>query len=359
MSDTMAVDTFGVLPSGEVVERYTLTNANGIELSVVTYGAIIVSVRTPDRDGRLDDVVLGYDDLAGYLSSSPYFGAIVGRYANRIAGGQFTLNGVTYTLAQNDGPNHLHGGVEGFDKVLWEAEPLETDSGVGVTLTHVSPEGTEGYPGTASIQVSYRLAPDDRLVVDYLATTDRATPLNLSQHSYFNLAGHSEPVGDVLDHVLTIHASRYTPVDSTLIPTGTFAAVDGTPFDFREPAPIGSRIDVPDEQLQRGGGYDHNFVLDAGDVEGSLFHAARVEHPRTGRRVDVYTTEPGLQFYSGNFLDGSITGKAGRVYGLRTGFCLETQHFPDSPNQSAFPSTILVPGEEYRSRTVFAFGRTP
>lgn len=353
---SVTMDTFGTLPDGAAVERYTLTNPNGLEMSVITYGAIIVSLQTPDRDGHLDDIVLGYDDLAGYFRDTPYFGAIVGRYANRIAGGRFALDGMTYTLAQNDGQNHLHGGVQGFDKVLWDAAPFESDSGVGVTMTHLSPDGTEGYPGTVSVRVTYRLTPDNRLVVDYLATTDRATPINLSQHSYFNLAGHGGLVSEVSDHVLTIHASRYTPVDSTLIPTGTLADVDGTPFDFREPTAIGARIDAPHEQLRRGGGYDHNWVLDGDRDGGALVPAARVVHPATGRTLDVHTTEPGLQFYSGNFLDGTITGKSGRVYAHRTGFCLETQHFPDSPNQAGFPSTILRPGEEYRSRTVFEFG---
>ncbi len=357
MVGTIAVDTFGVLPTGETVERYTLTNPSGVELGAITYGGIIASLKVPDRDGRLDDVVLGHADLEGYLRDSPYFGAIVGRYANRIAAGRFELDGETYALARNNGPNHLHGGERGFDKVVWSAEPFESGEGVGLALTHVSPDGTEGYPGTLTVQVRYVLTPAAEIVVDYQATTDGATPINLSQHSYFNLAGHASAPGDVLDHVLTIHASRYTPVDSTLIPTGQMALVDDTPFDFRAPTPIGARIELPDQQLRFGGGYDHNFVLDR-ESDG-LFHAARVEHPATGRTFDIFTTEPGLQFYSGNFLDGSITGKSSRVYGHRTGFCLETQHFPDSPNQPGFPSTILQPGEEYRSRTVFAFGVIP
>lgn len=354
---TVAADTFGVLPTGETVERYTLTNPSGVELAAVTYGGIVVSLKLPDRDGRLDDVVLGYDDLKGYLTDSPYFGAIVGRYANRIAGGRFELDDETYTLARNNGPNHLHGGERGFDKVVWDAEPFESIDGVGVVLTHVSPDGTEGYPGTLTAHVRYLLTADDRLVIDYEATTDRATPVNLSQHSYFNLGGHTPASGDVLDHVLTIRASRYTPVDSTLIPTGELAPVDETPFDFRAPTAIGARIELPDPQLRFGGGYDHNFVLDRESA--GLILAARVQHPTTGRTFDLFTTEPGLQFYSGNFLDGSLTGKSSRVYGHRSGFCLETQHFPDSPNQPGFPPTILRPGEEYRSRTVLAFGVTP
>jgi aldose 1-epimerase len=341
---------FDTTSGGQPVELFTLTNTGGIEVRAITYGGIIVSLRTPDRDGRLGDIVLGYDSLDGYLRASPYFGAIIGRYGNRIARARFTLDGRTHQLAANDGANHLHGGVRGFDKVLWAGEPVETDSTVGVVFTYTSPDGEEGYPGTLSAQVTYTLTDDGRLVFDYLATTDDATPVNLTQHSYFNLAG----TGDILGHELLIAAGRYTPVDSTLIPTGELASVEGTPFDFRVPAAIGARIGADHQQLRNGIGYDHNFVLDR---EGpSLLHAARVVEPMSGRTLDVWTTEPGLQFYSGNFLDGSITGKTGRVYAHRTGFCLETQHFPDSPNQPAFPSTILRPGEEYRSRTVFAFG---
>ena len=325
MRGTVSRASFGVTPDGESVDVFTLANASGVELRAITYGGIIVSLRVPDRDGRLGDIVLGFDDLDGYVEGSPYFGAIVGRYANRIANGQFTLAGETYQLATNNGPNHLHGGARGFDKIVWHAEMLESDSGVAVIFTHTSPDGDEGYPG------------------------------NLSQHTYFNLAGDGRR--DVLEHVLTINAAHFTPVDATLIPTGVIAPVAGTPFDFTTPTAIGARIDLEDEQLENGGGYDHNFVLDRDGA--GLAHAARVEEPTTGRVLDVYTTEPGLQFYSGNFLDGSITGKSGWVYRHRYGFCLETQHFPDSPNQPAFPSTILRPGEEYRSRTVFVFSHTP
>ena len=352
---TVTREPFGVMPDGEAVDVFTLTNANGAEVRAITYGGIIVSLRVPDRDGRLGDIVLGFDDLYGYLEDSPYFGAIVGRYANRIANGRFRLDGVAYHLATNNGPNHLHGGVQGFDKVVWEAQPLESDSGVGVVFTHTSPAGDEGFPGTLSIRVTYTLTPSNELVVDYVAATDQATPVNLSQHTYFNLAGDGRR--DVLQHVLTINAGHFTPVDATLIPTGVIAPVAGTPFDFTAPTPIGTRIDGDHDQLRNGGGYDHNFVLDR-DGPG-LIHAARAADPTSGRVMDVYTTEPGLQFYSGNFLDGSITGKAGRVYGHRHGFCLETQHYPDSPNQPGFPSTILRPGEEYRSRTVFAFSHIP
>ena len=344
---------FGRLPDGRDVELFTLTNARGVEVRAMTYGGIITALRTPDRDGRLDDVVLGYDNLAGYLKETPYFGAIVGRYANRIARGQFTLDGSTYQLARNNGPNTLHGGVRGFDKVLWTAEPFEGDSGVGVRLRYTSPNGEEGYPGTLAVRVAYTLTPRNELVVDYEATTDKATPINLSQHSYFNLHGAGR--GDILDHLLTLDASAFTPVDSTLIPTGELAPVAGTPFDFRSATAIGARIGQQDTQLRYGLGYDHNWVLDRGGRSG-LVHAARLADPSTGRTLDITTTEPGIQFYSGNFLDGTITGKEGRVYRHRTGLCLETQHFPDSPNHPNFPTTILRPGETYRSRTVFTFG---
>ena len=343
---------FGTLPDGRAVELFTLTNAHGIEIRAMTYGAIITTIYTPDRNGHRDDIVLGFDSVAGYLSGSPYFGAVVGRYANRIAGGHFTLDGVTYTLARNNGPNSLHGGLRGFDKVLWSAEPVRRDSAVGVRLRYTSPDGEEGYPGTLQVQVTYTLTAHDELIVDYDATTDKATPLNLSQHTYWNLHGHGQ--GDILDHVLRLDASRYTPVDSTLIPTGEIAAVAGTPFDFRTPAAVGARIDAANEQLGFGHGYDHNWVLDQ-PRPGILSHAARLVDPVSGRAIDVSTTEPGIQFYAGNFLDGTIKGKGGQVYGHRGALCLETQHFPDSPNHPNFPSTILRPGQRYQSRTIVTF----
>ncbi len=349
---------FGTTADGKPVELFTLTNAHGVEVRAMTYGATIVSLRTPDRGGRLGDIVLGHPTLAGYLAQSPYFGAVVGRYGNRIAKGRFSLDGKAYQLATNNGPNHLHGGVRGFDKVVWNAEPAETDSSAAVTFSYVSPAGEEGYPGTLHARVTYTLTDRDELRVDYLATTDQATPVNLTQHSYFNLAGAG--TRDILGHELMIAADRYTPVDATLIPTGEIAPVAGTPFDFRTPTAIGARIDQNDVQIQNGKGYDHNWVLNrAGAAEGALVHAARVTEPTTGRTLDVFTTEPGLQFYSGNFLDGTITGKDGQVYRHRYGFCLETQHFPDSPNHPNFPSTILRPGREYRSTTVFQFGVSP
>jgi aldose 1-epimerase len=343
---------FGTLPDGTVVESFTLRNAHGIEVRAITYGAIIVSLRVPDRAGRLDDVVLGHDGLDGYLAKPAYFGSVVGRYGNRIAKGRFTLDGKTYALAANNGPNHLHGGVKGFDKVVWKAEPAA--DGTAVTFRYTSPDGEEGYPGTLQARVTYTLNDKDELSFEYAATTDKPTHVNLTQHSYFNLAG---PGGDILGHELTLDADRFTPVDDTLIPTGTLAPVSGTPFDFRKATAIGARIGQDDEQLRRGKGYDHNFVLN--HPEGGLRHVGRLADPKTGRTMDIQTTEPGIQFYSGNFLDGTITGKGGVVYKHRSGLCLETQHFPDSPNQPSFPSTVLRPGQEYRSKTVLLFGVKP
>jgi aldose 1-epimerase len=342
---------FGRLPDGTAVESFTLRNARGLEVRAITYGAIIVSLRVPDREGRFGDVVLGHDDLAGYLRRPAYFGAVVGRYGNRIAKGRFTLEGKTYALSTNNGPNHLHGGVKGFDKVVWKGDLVSTADGASVIFRYTSPDGEEGYPGTLQARVTYTLNDRDELTFDYAATTDKPTPVNLTQHSYFNLAGAGN---DVLGHELTIEADRFTPVDATLIPTGQLAPVSGTPFDFRKPTAIGARIGQDDEQLRRGSGYDHNFVLNrAGE---GLLHVARLAFPGSGRTMDIRTTEPGLQFYSGNFLDGTITGKGGVVYRHRSGLCLETQAFPDSPNQPSFPSTILRPGEEYRSKTVLTFG---
>jgi len=348
-------EPFGQLPDGTQVDVLVLTNDDGMVVRAITYGGIITSLRVPDRNGQLDDIVLGYDHLEGYLEESPYFGAIIGRYGNRIAGGRFALDGQTHTLATNNGPNHLHGGITGFDKVLWQAEPFEKGDSVGVTFSYTSRDGEEGYPGNLDVRVTYTLTAANKLVFDYYAVTDRPTPVNLTQHSYFNLAGDGS--GDILGHHLTINADHFTPVDSTLIPTGAIAPVAGTPFDFRSATAIGARIDLDEEQLRYGLGYDHNFVLKRGDS--ALTHAARVYDPQTGRLMEVYTTEPGIQFYAGNFLDGSITGKAGHVYRRRYGFCLETQHFPDSPNKAEFPSTILRPGDEYRSTTTYVFGIRP
>ena len=342
---------FGTTPEGEAVDVYTMTNAQGMEVRAITFGGIITSIRVPDKAGKFDDVVLGFDTLDGYLKNPPFLGAIIGRYANRIGKGRFTLDGKTYTLAINNAPNHLHGGVKGFDKVVWKAESFKREEAVGIVFTHTSPDADQGYPGALSLRVTYTLTPRNEIEVEFEATTDKATPINMTQHTYFNLAGDGSR--DVLDHVMTIHASRYTPVDSTLIPTGELASVEATPFDFRMPATIGARISADHMQIRYGNGYDHNFVLDR--TNEGLVPAAHVEEPTTGRVLDVSTTEPGMQFYTGNFLDGSLAGKAGHVYKQRMGFCLETQHFPDSPNKPSFPSTILRPGDTYRSKTVFAF----
>jgi aldose 1-epimerase len=342
---------FGHTREGLPVNIYTITNAHGIEVRVIDYGGIITSLRVPDKSGRLADVVLGFDKLDGYLDKSPYFGAIVGRYANRIANGKFKLNGVDYTLAKNNGPNSLHGGLRGFDKVVWHAEPFQSSRGQGLVFTYTSKDGEEGYPGNLKTKVTYTLTNNNELVFDFEARTDKATPINLTQHSYFNLAGDGS--GDVLKHELMLNADRFTAVDKTLIPTGKLVTVKGTPLDFRHPTTIGARINDKYEQLVIGGGYDHNFVLNKKGNELSL--AARVREPRSGRIMEVYTTEPGMQLYTGNFLDGSIVGKEGHAYQKREGLCLETQHFPDSPNHPSFPSTILKPGQIYRSRTVYKF----
>jgi aldose 1-epimerase len=343
-------EPFGRMPDGAAVDLFTLKNAGGIEIGAMAYGGIITSLRVPDRSGRFDDVVLGFDRLDDYLKDHPFFGAIIGRYGNRIAKGQFTLDGRPYKLATNNGPNHLHGGNKGFDKVLWNAAAVPGKN--AVTFTRTSPDGEEGYPGNLRVQVTYTLTDKNELIVDYRATTDQPTVVNLTQHSYFNLAGQGS--GDILGHTLMLNADRYTPVDTTLIPTGERALVAGTPFDFRRPTAIGARIDQPDPQLKNGLGYDHNWVLNRSG--GGLQLAARVIEPKSGRLMEIRTTEPGIQFYSGNFLDGKLTGKNKAQYKHRTGFCLETQHFPDSPNHPSFPSTTLRPGSEYRTTTVFTFG---
>jgi aldose 1-epimerase len=341
----MFKEEFGRLPDGTAVELFTLYNSAGLRARIMTYGAILVSLEVPDREGRLADITLGYDSLDGYLETTPYFGAIVGRYGNRIGRGKFTLDGVEYTLAANNGENHLHGGIKGFDKVVWTAEQIREDRAVGVRMSYLSPDGEEGYPGNLECVVTYRITEDNELKITYEATADKATPVNLTHHSYFNLAGQGS--GDILGHELRILADRYTPVDEGLIPTGELRPVHNTPFDFTEPHTIGERID------QVEGGYDHNFVLTSGG--GELAPAARVHEPTSGRTMEISTTEPGIQFYTGNFLDGTIAGKIGRVYRKHFGFCLETQHFPDSPNQPEFPSTILRPGEKYLSQTVHKF----
>lgn len=339
-------EVFGKTAGGRVVHAYTLTNVNGLKAKLIDFGATLVSLEVPDRNGQLADIVLGCDTVECYEKQSPYFGAIVGRYANRIAGGKFTLDGVEYTLATNDGPNHLHGGNVGFDKVVWKAEPFDNVDGPGVKFTYRSKDGEEGYPGNLDCTVTYTLTNADELVIEYRAVTDKPTPVNLSHHSYFNLAGHDS--GAILDHELTIHASFVTPTGPGLIPTGVLAPVTGTAYDFTGVGkPIGLRID------QAPGGYDINFVLDGGGRGMDL--AARVRDPKSGRVMEIFTTEPGLQFYSGNFLDGTITGKNGVNYVKHAGFCLEAQKFPDSPNQPLFPNSILRPGETYRQVTLHKF----
>jgi aldose 1-epimerase len=338
---------FGKTRDGRSVDIYTLRNLNGVEARICNYGGIIVSLKAPDRNGHLGDVVLGYDNLDGYLTNSPYFGALIGRYGNRIAKGKFTLDGVAHKLATNNYPNALHGGLKGFDKVVWRAKIIQSDAGPALELTYRSKDGEEGYPGNLMVKAVYTLMSDNGLRLEYTATTDKDTVLNLTQHSYFNLAGR----GDVLGHTVFIDADRFNPVDETLIPTGELRPVDETPFDFLEPTAIGARIQQDDRQLKFGNGYDHNFVLN--HPMGRLDVIAQVSEPTTGRVLEVLSTEPGLQFYTGNFLDGTMTGKCGQVYNFRNAFVMEPQHFPNSPNQSDFPSTALRPGQVYRNTIIF------
>jgi len=340
-------ELFGNLPDGTAVDVYTLSNKSGIEARVMTYGATLVSLRLPDGKGAFADVVLGFDDLTGYLGTHPYFGVIVGRYANRIAKGRFTLDGVEYQLAQNNSGNTLHGGLKGFDKVVWKADPVQAADGVGVSLNYLSKDMEEGYPGNLSVTVVYTLTDADELKIGYEAVADKKTPVNLTNHAYWNLKG--EGKGDILGHVVRLEAEKYTAVDSavTLIPTGEIASVAGTPLDFTSPRAIGERI------ARVEGGYDHNFVLRGGG--GTLVRAARVEEPGSGRAMEIYTDQPAIQLYTGNFLDGTVVGKGGKAYQKHYAFCLETQHFPDSPNQPNFPSTILEPGQKYRTVTVHKF----
>lgn len=349
MEPTITQAAFGTLPDGGHATLFTLANRQGMVVKITDFGGIITEIHAPDRDGKLADVTLGFDGVEPYVEDSPYFGALIGRCGNRIGRGRFELDGQQYQLATNNGPNHLHGGVTGFSRVLWNASILENDSKMGVTLTYESPDGEEGYPGNLTATVVYQLTDDNELLVRFHAVTDKPTPVNLTQHAYFNLAGG----GDILGHELEIHADAFTPVDQTLIPTGLFAPVAGGPFDFRSPHRIGMRIGDKDEQLRFGGGYDHNFVLNK-PIEKTSTLAARVRDPKSGRVLELYTEEPGVQFYSGNFLDGSLTGK-GWNYGYRGGFCLEPQHFPDSPNHPAFPSVILRPGEEYSTVSRYRF----
>jgi len=347
---TITKKSFGTTPEGLQADIYTIVNPNGVEAQVTNFGATLVSLKVPNKNGKPDDVVLGFDNLKDYIEHRNFFGASVGRYGNRIAKGKFILDGVEYTLVTNNGPNHLHGGIKGFDRAIWDAEIISTDDGQALQLTYVSKDMEEGYPGNLTSVITYSLTADNGVRIEYKATTDKKTVLNLTNHSYFNLKNS----GDILDHVVTINADNTTPVDEGLIPTGELKSVEGTPFDFRKPTAIGARIDADDQQIKFGGGYDHNFVLNK-ESEAELSLAARVTEPTTGRVMEVYTTEPGMQFYTGNFLDGSVTGKYGRVYEKRNAFCLETQHFPDSPNKPEFPTTVLEPGQTYSTVTMYKF----
>jgi aldose 1-epimerase len=350
-SGSTTKSSFGKTPEGEAVDLYVLTNKNGMEVSISTYGGAVVSIKVPDRNGKLGDVVLGYDSVEGYINDKANLGVLVGRYANRIGHAEFSLDGKTYTLAKNNGDNSLHGGVRGFGKVLWKAQEVPGKDGQTLGLSYLSKGGEEGFPGNLKVTVVYTLTDNNALRIEYSATTDKTTVVNLTNHSYFNLAGQGS--GDILGTQLMLEADKFTPVDSGLIPTGELRDVTGTPFDFRKPTAIGARIEQNDEQLKLGGGYDHNFVLrrKAGDP---ISLAARVVEPTSGRVLEVWTTEPGIQFYTGNFLDG-FQGKGGARYTKRSAFCLETQHFPDSPNQPKFPSVVLNPGERYHTITKYQF----
>ena len=343
---------FGTTSGGQSVEAYTLRNGQGMEVSLITYGATITAVRVPDRHGNVANVTLGFNNLTDYETDSPYFGSIIGRYGNRIAKGKFTLNATEYKLATNDGENTLHGGNKGFDKVIWGAEEVVVNGAPSVLFSYHAKDGEEGFPGNLAVQASYTLLEDNSLRIHYRATTDAPTVCNLTNHAYFNLRG--EGSGTIEDHVLFIDADRYTPVDSTLIPTGELASVAGTPFDFRTPKRIGADLQAKHKQLSIAQGYDHNLVLNG--TSGTLRLVARVHEPSSGRVLEVLTTEPGIQFYSGNFLDGTIVGASGNAYHPRDAFCLETQHFPDSPNQPHFPATVLNPNEVYETTTIYRFG---
>lgn len=345
---SMTKTDFGKTPDGQSVELYTLRNSKGMEAQICNYGGIVTTLKVPGNDGKFDDVVLGYDNLDGYLKSSPFFGCIVGRYGNRIGGAKFTLDGKTYTLAVNNGPNSLHGGIKAFDKVVWKVVKA---TGNSLELQYTSKDGEEGFPGNLDVTAIYSVTDDNELCLDYKAKTDKPTVLNLTHHSYFNLAG--QGTGDILGHEVFINSDKITPVNKDLIPTGDYASVEGTPLDFRTPTAIGARIDSPDQQLQFGSGYDHNWVINK--PANHLGLQARAYDPKTGRVMEVWSTEPGVQFYTGNFLDGTITGKGGAVYKRRSGFCFEPQHYPDSPNKPNFPSVVLRPGQTFKSTIIYRF----
>lgn len=350
-SPSALLRAYGKLADQTPINQVTLTNSNGVSVDVINYGGIITRIETPDSNGNMGNIVLGMDNLEDYTNATTYFGAIIGRFGNRIANGKFSLNGTDYQLATNDGANHLHGGVQGFDKKVWTMAPFSTENSAGVTLKLISPDGDQGYPGTLTTQVTYTLTNKNTLDMQFVAKTDKPTIINMTQHSYFNLAGK----GDILDHQMQINSNAITPVDSGLIPTGELMQVAGTPFDFRNSKAIGKDINIDDEQLKLGKGYDHNFVL-KNKPNHDLIEAANVYEPSSGRTLTVYTEEPAVQFYSGNFLDGSSKQASGLVHKLRSGFCLEPQHFPDAPNQPRFPSTTLLPGEVYSTRIVYEFG---
>ena len=349
-SSAITVSYFGEMADGTPISMYTLVNTQGATMKVINYGGIITSLTMPDRAGRMEDIVLGYDSLESYVTNNPFFGALIGRYGNRIAKGKFSLDGTQYTLAVNNGENHLHGGIKGFDKVVWNIEEHSSEQGAALKLSYLSKDGEEGYPGNLDVEVIYTLTNKNELLINYKATTDKKTIVNLTQHSYFNLSGDAQP--DILSHELTLNANRFLPVDKTLIPTGELKNVEGTPFDFLKPMKIGTRINEKDQQLQYGNGYDHCWILN--QAEDGLNNAGTLYDSASGREMTVYTSEPGIQFYSGNFLDGTLKGK-NRVYNFRSGLCLETQHFPDSPNRKEFPSVELNPGEIYTSETVYRF----
>ena len=354
LSEKISKKSFGKLKNGQVIDVYTLENKNGLKTDIINYGAIQVSLLVPDKNGKLDDIILGYDGIVNYVTNNPYFGSIIGRYGNRIAKGRFSLDGKEYVLACNNDENHLHGGEKGFNNVVWNfVSSEENENGVSLTLSYLSKDGEEGYPGNLKVFITYTLSNNDELIISYKAKTDKKTICNLTQHNYYNLSGHDS--GDILSHQLMINSDSFTPIDVGFIPIGEIKPVKGTNFDFTKPTAIGKNVKKDDEQLIFGKGYDHNFVLNKKGEKGKMTFAASVFDPKSGRFMEVFTEEPGLQFYGGNFLDGSNIGKDGIVYNFRNAFCLESQHYPDSPNKPNFPSVVLKPGEEYSTKTIYKF----